>query len=258
MSLIHDAIREMEKDANPALPGLAPALSTGRSQGRSQVLPAVGGFAAVLALSAGGWWLWQAYRPLPAPAVAPVVATQAVQAQEVPVSVLPPVVAPDVILAPVVDAPMPPPASRPVARPKARPPVPVKAATVAPVIVEDMPVQKRFALFLQAMKSNDMVGAGEQLKGLQNTLPAGTLSRSRAEAWFALRSGQGTTARQAYRDILVQVPGDEEASVNLASIEARADRREVARQVLSDALLSNPDSEVLRHALSRFKATGAN
>ena len=213
----------------------------------------------VLALSAAGWWLWQTFRPMPVAAMtmeaAPIVPPPA-QALPPPVasSSEPSLLEPAAARAPVmvtVRAPS-------VAARKPRRPVSIKSAPVVQPTADEMPIEKRYALFLQAMKANDLVVAGEQLKALQVKMPAGILSRLRAEAWFALRSGQDATARQAYRDILEQSPGDEEASVNLASIEARADRREVARQVLNDALRRNPDSDVLHHAVGRFKTPTAN
>ena len=270
MSLIHSAILEMEKTANPTLPGLAPSLVTSRPSPKSTLLPAVGGFAAVLVLSAAGWWLWQTNRPTP---VAPLTTETTLQTA-VPVPALPAVDVPaevtlpseaelpaevDVIASAVAATPAQAATQiRPVARPKPRMPAPIKSVVVPQPAADDMPLEKRFALFLQAMKANDLVGAGQHLKALQAQMPAGTLSRLRAEAWFALRNGQDVLARQAYQNILEQSSGDEEASVNLASIEARSDRREVARQILNDALRSNPDSDALRHAVSRFKTPVVN
>jgi predicted Zn-dependent protease len=121
-----------------------------------------------------------------------------------------------------------------------------------------MPVEQRYALFLASMKAGDLAAAREQLAGLQSQIPPGTMTRLRAEAWFALQSGDEPTARRSYQDMLERLPGDEEAAINLASMEARAGQREKARQVLSDALAYNPGSETLLAALARFKAPARN
>lgn len=130
----------------------------------------------------------------------------------------------------------------------------VAAESVAP----ELSVDKRLALFLQADSSNDMPGALEQLKAVQQQTQPGNVSRVRAEAWYALRTGDTVGAKRSYADILDRLPDDEEASINLASLEARDGRGEAARQLLSTALRSHPDSEALRDALKRFKASAGN
>lgn len=130
------------------------------------------------------------------------------------------------------------------------------AATEASVA--EVPLEKRLSSFLLAVHKNDMPAALEQLKAVQQQTASGNLSRMRAEGWYALRTGDMQAARRSYADILERFPDDEEASINLASMEARANRRESARQLLADALRSHPDSEALRDALNRFKAPTGN
>ena len=117
-------------------------------------------------------------------------------------------------------------------------------------------LEQRLSLFLSAMKSNEIDAAKVQLTAVQELLVPGALTRLRAEAWFALRSGNAALANQTYRHILERVPGDEEASLNLASLEAQANRGEWVGQVLADGLRGNPDSTALREALGRFNAVG--
>jgi hypothetical protein len=128
---------------------------------------------------------------------------------------------------------------------------------IKPLTLE-VSIEDRFSLLLQTTKKNDLVGALEHLKTVQSQLPPTNILRLRAEAWFALKNGDDSTARRAYTDILERTNFDEEASINLASIETRASRREAARQILAEALRNRPDSEALRAALNRFNAPAGN
>lgn len=113
-------------------------------------------------------------------------------------------------------------------------------------------------IFLQAVNNNNLIEAGERLKVVQALTVPGSLSRMRAEAWYALKTDQRDSARKIYTEILDRVEGDEEASINLASIEVREDRHAHARQLLAAALLRNPESELLRNSLNLFRATPSN
>lgn len=283
MSLIHDALREIDKGASPA-PGasdfraLAPA-----GPAPSRWLPFAGGMVAVLAVAAAGGWVWKNTQPpaplavqaavpavaAPVPSVAPAASAPVAVADAAPLPVSVSAPAPRVEKDVVGDSSTTPApvarsagasraagqGDRPRAARAAKPAVvPASVADVAPLV----PVEKRYALFLASMKAGDLVGAREQLTALQSQIPPGTMSRLRAEAWFALQSGNEVDARRGYQDILERVPGDEEASINLASIEARAGHRESARQVLTDALANNPGSEALLATLARFKAPARN
>ncbi len=132
---------------------------------------------------------------------------------------------------------------------------PLATAETAPA---ELSVDKRLALFLQATSNNDMPSALEQLKVVQQRTPPGNVSRVRAEAWYAMRTGDTAAAKRSYADILDRFPDDEEASINLASLEVREGRGEAARQLLANALRSHPDSETLRDTLKRFKASTGN
>ncbi|BEU94475.1 hypothetical protein ACDW_01800 [Acidovorax sp. DW039] len=308
MSLIHDALREMDKGTGTAagaadFRALAPSSPT-----RSRWVPFAVGLVAVLAVAAAGGWVWHSTRA--AAPLAAMVTPQAQAAAQVPAAVPPAAPAAPAELAPTPSASAPmtvaaasvsaapagtsmpgavapstgssvgvssgasdasthvgagkvtstPRASavpRTAAAPKparASRPEAVTSAPVAPA----MPVEQRYALFLASMKAGDLAAAREQLSGLQSQIPPGTMTRLRAEAWFALQSGDEPTARRSYQDMLERLPGDEEAAINLASMEARAGQREKARQVLSDALAYNPGSETLLAALARFKAPARN
>lgn len=121
----------------------------------------------------------------------------------------------------------------------------------APVL-DDTPVELRFARFVAAMKESRTADAERELAGLKERLPAGSLGLLRAQAWFDLRAGRDAAAAGGYRTILERLPGDEEAAINLASIQSRQQKTEEARATLDAASRLQPDSAALRAALAQF------
>lgn len=129
------------------------------------------------------------------------------------------------------------------------------AAASAPAsapVVDDTPVELRFARFVAAMKESRGADAERELAALKERLPAGSLGLLRAQAWFDLRAGRDAAAADGYRAILDRMPGDEEASINLASIQSRQQKPEEARATLDASLRMQPDSAALRAALAQF------
>lgn len=127
------------------------------------------------------------------------------------------------------------------------------AAPVAPApAVDDTPVELRFARFVAAMKETRTQDAERELAALKERLPAGSLGLMRAQAWFDLRAGRDAAAADGYRSILERMPGDEEAAINLASIQSRQHKTEEARATLDAAARLQPDSAALRAALAQF------
>lgn len=119
-------------------------------------------------------------------------------------------------------------------------------------VVDDTPVALQFAHFVAAMRTGQTVEAERVLAALEERLPAGSLGLLRAQAWFHLRKGEDNAAADIYRTVLGRMPGDEEAAINLASIQSRKQRHEEARATLADALRLQPDSAALRAALAQF------
>ena len=306
MSLIHQALRDMDPPLATGAAALAPRMSTKplRSSRRVPVL------AMVLALAAvgSGYAAWQSLRGGPQRTVVgltaavaapvPVVVTTA-SAAMLPeaVAALPAadtprvadVAVPAVVAAPVArpvvasfEAPAAAPApirladaavvprTDPVARPPAlRPrviaPAPLPSPVTARALVSApagrpvvpplaIPVEQRFGLFLQAMRGNDLPTAEQHLVALRRDLPRSSVSLLRAEGWYALAQGDNDGAARHYQDILERVPGDEEASINLAGIESRRQHTEVARQILAEGVRMHPESESLKSALAGFRA----
>jgi hypothetical protein len=291
MSLIHDALKSMDapQESKPVM-AHAPVSQAGP---RPAWLEAVLAFAAVLGVGMLGWYLWQnqmwpkadltpaavsanATAPqavaLPVPgevapsavAVAPTDPATTVPSQPVdtlsaqPAQPLPAAGATESTV--VADAGSPVqavpaqaiPRKTPVRRVRTSKPV---APVEAPPPVDDTPVELRFARFVTAMKDARTDDAERELEALRARLPEGALGLVRAQAWFDLRAGRDAAAADGYRTILDRMPGDEEAAINLASIQSRQQKTEEARATLDAAARLNPDSAALRAALAQFTPT---
>lgn len=217
-------------------------------------VPAVGGATPVVDLPAASAQP-AATAPAPMPsAVAPMpmAPAPAAQVQAAPAPSAAPVSAPAVVVAQAAtgQADVRPATSRPARAMRAVAP-PVAVVPPAPV-VDDTPVELRFARFVAAMKNNQTADAERELAALKSRLPAGSLGLLRAQAWFDLRGGNDAAAAEQYRAILDRMPGDEEAAINLASIHSRRGKPEEARATLDGALRLSPDSAALRSALGQF------
>jgi len=270
MSLIHEALKEMDRPAAANSAAWVPAVSAPARRGAWLGLLA---FAAVLAVGAAayaGWRMLQAAPPPmavavaapPAPSLEPAAAPVPAQAPTLPSAQLPesapapavPVSAPAAAAVTIAAASSPPaaPAARPAPRGASARAVVPRAAQAPKPPEPEVPVEQRFGLFLQAMRAQDLPQAEQQLAGLRRQLTRGSVSLLRAEAWYAMARGDTAGAVQNYRDILERLPGDEEASINYAAIEARQQRTESARQILAEALRQHPESEPLASALAAF------
>lgn len=146
---------------------------------------------------------------------------------------------------------------------------PAQAATAgvlpeeaAPVVtpVGPEPAENMGALFdrfNRALAARDHVQAQRHLQTIQASLPASSVARWRAEAWFAYQSGDLDQARDTYLGLLDKLPGDENATLNLVTIEQQLQQPARARAVLEASLRRNRDSVALRAALERLNPGGA-
>lgn len=144
---------------------------------------------------------------------------------------------------------------RPVAQRQMRSARPVVQAAPAPIVqpvVDDTPIELIFARFVAAMKEGRGADAERALGTLKERLPPGSLGRLRAQAWYDLSAGREAAAADGYRAIIERMPADEEAAINLASIQAHQKRPEEARATLDAAMRLQPDSAALRAALAQF------
>jgi tetratricopeptide (TPR) repeat protein len=287
MSLIHDALRDMNRPANaPAARMPAPAAHR-RSEGRNAVVA----FMVVVVLGGGayaGWIHWRepvviasAAKPEAPPAARPIAkvliatstATLAVAAE--------PVAAPGLSAVALAVAPAAAETATPATSPRTPEPAGTERVARAPIkrtksthnritrapqrnnpiasipargaASDGMPPEQRFGQFLAAMRAANLPEAERHLAALRLQLRPDSVSLLRAEAWMATSRGEHAVARRKYQDVLERIPGDEEASINLASIEAAQKKPEVARQILAEALRVSPDSDALKAALAGFR-----
>ena len=135
--------------------------------------------------------------------------------------------------------------------------VPAKlASSLAPSASPD-DLSERFEGMNQALDSKDEPTARRHLQAIQAQLPATSVARLRAEAWYAYQSGDLSAAQRTYRRLLDRLPGDEQAALTLASIEKKNARPDQARDILSKTLRVNPGSAPLRSALDQLAASEA-
>lgn len=120
---------------------------------------------------------------------------------------------------------------------------------------EDMRVL--FDRFNRALSARDHAQARQHLDTIQAALPASSVARWRAEAWFSYQTGELERARDAYRGLLDKLPGDENATLSLVAIEQRLEKPGPAREVLEASLRHNPNSAMLRTALDRLQQSEA-
>ena len=161
------------------------------------------------------------------------------------------------------------PAAAPVPAAAPAPAQPVSQARPAPVEVtvratggttegaSNEDISELFDGLNRALEARDEAQAQRHLQGIRSRLPEGSLARLRAEGWHAYRTGDAERAQRVYRRLLEKLPGDENASLTLASIERQGQRPDQAREVLARSLRHNPNSTVLRAALDQASQSEA-
>lgn len=200
--------------------------------------------------------------PAPAPAAAPVAAVANPQPVALPKAEPPlPTAGPRLTLSTTLMT-QPAPAVTPAPEPKAAPAVAPRPASVEvsvksgnpapePVGTAGMDVAELFDGLNRALDTRDEATATRNIQAIRIRLPESSLARMRAEGWYAFRTGDLEKAQRFYRRLLDKLPGDENASLALASIERQEQRPDQAREVLSKSLKANPGSTVLRSALDQ-------
>lgn len=263
MSLIHEALREMDAPAASPAPagGLRPSHRDAAASSSGPMVKAVLAAAAVLAGGGAAWWAMQG------PAASATPATPAVQApaaSATPVMSVRPVADASPQAAVAVtgakhvgnDSPV---ALQPVAARTRRAersvtPQPAPRKThAAPAPASEMTMEERHALLRKSVASGDLDSARAHLAALERELPADSIALLRVRAWTAAHAGNAAEARNAYEGVLARLPGDENAGLNLAALEAREGRAEAARILLADVLQAHPESEAAQQALRRLK-----
>ncbi|MGR4894110.1 tetratricopeptide repeat protein [Stenotrophomonas sp. LARHCG68] len=111
------------------------------------------------------------------------------------------------------------------------------------------------ALLQRAVAQGDAAAIEQQLQALRQLLPADSLTLLRNEAWVAHNRGDLVTAEDRYRQILLRVPEDTQAGVNLALLEAGRGQTDVAQGRLLRLAAENGDSSIIAQALAQIRGT---
>lgn len=97
---------------------------------------------------------------------------------------------------------------------------PAQAARAPAGEIDAQGVARAVAGVERALRGGDLEGARAGLATLEALLPARSLTLLRMQAWVAHRTGDEVEAIARYRELLQRVPGDRNASINLALLEA--------------------------------------
>ncbi|MDD5333137.1 MAG: tetratricopeptide repeat protein [Rhodoferax sp.] len=258
MSLIHNAIKELDRDHNPR-ETFQPLVPRNSHSYRPLGIGVASAMAVVL-LGVGAWAGWTTYGAQDRPATTRL----AMPAAVVPPPPLPPV-AKITAIEPAAAVPSAPRTTKVVAEVKntataVRPRLAMKAASStsrpSAATAPEAASENQLARFMQAMEAQRLEEAQTHLAALRRQLPEGSVTLLRLDAWLALRTNQLDVARRNYHEIIERLPGDEEASVNLAGILLKAGQPEAARRVLDEAQKVSPDAIAVQAALLVLNGKG--
>ncbi len=115
----------------------------------------------------------------------------------------------------------------------------------------------RYATIGRALEAGDRAAAQNALNSLEQELPASSLTLLRARAWVAGSGADIAAARNAYAAILARLPEDENALLNMAALEAKDGKMDIARTLIAQALSANPESAAAKAAQQRIAALTA-
>lgn len=105
------------------------------------------------------------------------------------------------------------------------------------------------------MRMAELDEAAAAIERLAVLLPARSLTLRRMEAWHAHQSGRTVEALALYREISQRMPGDRNAAINLALLEAAQGDVEGASQRLRALRASGGESAELAAAMAQVGAT---
>lgn len=121
--------------------------------------------------------------------------------------------------------------------------------------VDAQGVAKAINTIERALRADDLDAARAGLATLEALLPARSLTLLRMQAWVAHRAEDDIEATARYRELLQRVPGDRNASINLALLEARQGDIDGASRRLVALRASAGESAELAAAMAHVGAT---
>lgn len=129
-----------------------------------------------------------------------------------------------------------------------------RAASKAGDVTDDAAVERAVAGMEAALAAGDPPAAHQAMARLEALLPAESLTLLRMQAWLAHADGEGAAAERLYRKIAERVPGDINAGVNIALLEARRGELDDARRRLAQLSGRYPRSPQVARALAELDA----
>jgi tetratricopeptide (TPR) repeat protein len=110
---------------------------------------------------------------------------------------------------------------------------------------KDQDVSHWVNLFSNEMSAGNFEQARAYLSKLQAKLPAQSITLLRMQAWYAVDTSDDNTAREIFLRILDRVPDDQNAGVNIALIDWRANRYSTALARIDRLHQLYPDSSLV-------------
>lgn len=135
----------------------------------------------------------------------------------------------------------------------AAPPTPATGVPIGDVDAQG--VARAITAVERALRADDLEAARAGLATLEALLPARSLTLLRMQAWVAHRAEDDIEATARYRELLQRVPGDRNASINLALLEARQGDIDGASRRLVALRASAGESAELAAAMAHVGAT---
>jgi hypothetical protein len=133
----------------------------------------------------------------------------------------------------------------------AAPTPPPAEAAAPPEAADAAAIARAVAAVEQSMRMGDLDAAGTAIEQLAQRLPARSLTLQRMQAWHAHQSGRTVEAIALYRDITQRMPGDRNAAINLALLEAAQGDVDGAQRRLRALRASGGDSAELAAAMAQ-------
>ncbi|MCK9487847.1 MAG: hypothetical protein M0Q42_00315 [Xanthomonadales bacterium] len=125
-------------------------------------------------------------------------------------------------------------------------------------------VQEHLSGLGTQLAAGDLAAARGHLEQLDELLPRRSLTLLRSRAWYALVAGDDVVARGHYAELAARLPGDREATINLAIAEARLGEHDAALHRLQRLLGSTEDgwrgdgqAQALMRSVHRMRESAA-